>query len=98
MKLQEMFEALADENRRIILDLLKKKDMPVHEILAHLSISGASLSHHLNKLKAADLVSTKRKGQTIIYSINTTVFEDFATTAAQFLKLGGKHGKRIQKK
>lgn len=98
MKLQEMFEALADENRRTILNLLKKQDMAVSEILSHLEISGASLSHHLNKLKAADLVSTKRKGQTIIYSINTTVFEDFATTAAEFLKLGDSHGKRLQKK
>ena len=98
MKTQTMFEALADENRRFILDLLKKKDMPVNEILSHLDITGASLSHHLNKLKAADLVSTKRKGQTIIYSINTSVFEDFATAAAQFLKLGDSHGKHLQKK
>jgi DNA-binding transcriptional ArsR family regulator len=90
MKIQQVFEALADENRRKILELLKKKDMAVNEIGEHLPITGASLSHHLNKLKAAELVTANRKGQTIIYSIHTSVFEDFASQAATLLDLGRK--------
>lgn len=89
MKLQAMFEALADENRRKILSLLKQRDMAVGEILEHLSITGASLSHHLNKLKGADMVIAKRQGQTIIYSIHTSVFEDFATATSDLLRIGG---------
>jgi ArsR family transcriptional regulator, arsenate/arsenite/antimonite-responsive transcriptional repressor len=88
MKVQLVFEALADENRRKILGQLKQRSMAVNEILAHLPITGASLSHHLNKLKAADLVSSRREGQTIIYSVNTSVFEDFAAAAAQFFGKG----------
>lgn len=90
MKIQDVFEAMADENRRKILSLLKKRDMAVGEIHSHFNITGASLSHHLNKLKAADMVVTKRKGQMIIYSINTSVFEDFAASAANFFTLGEK--------
>ena len=39
------------------------------------------MSHHLSKLKAADLVIANRRGQSIRYSINTSVFDD----AAQFV-------------
>lgn len=90
MKVQMVFEALADESRRKILDLLKKKEMSVGEIGEHFEISGASLSHHLNKLKAADLVRKKRKGQSIIYFIHTSVFEDMTKELASLFKLGGK--------
>jgi ArsR family transcriptional regulator, repressor of sdpIR and other operons len=86
MKIQQVFEALADENRRKILELLKKRDLSVGEIGEHLPITGASLSHHLNKLKAADLVISRRAGQTIIYSIHTSVFEDVAAVAADFFR------------
>ena len=97
MKIQQVFEALADENRRTILELLKKKDMAVGEIGEHLSITGASLSHHLNKLKAAGLVVAKRNGQTIIYSIHTTVFEDVASLAVKFFEIGGRNEKSSKK-
>lgn len=85
-----VFEALADENRRKILDLLKTQEMSVGEIGEHFDISGASLSHHLNKLKAADLVLKKRQGQSIIYSIHTSVFEDMTKELAGLFKIGGK--------
>ena len=89
MKLQTVYEALSDPNRRKILELLKKGDLSVGEIAESFNISGASLSHHLNKLKSANLVTTERQGQNIIYSIHTTVFEDAANEAAEFFKLGG---------
>ncbi len=97
MKIQQVFEALADQNRRKILELLKKNEMSVGEIGLHLSITGASLSHHLNKLKNADLVISKRDGQTIIYAIHTSVFEDVASLAANFFEIGGKNVKKNKK-
>ena len=89
MKIQMVFEAIADPNRRKILDLLKEGELSVGELKQHFDISGASLSHHLNKLKAADLVITKRQGQSIIYSIHTSVFEDLTKEMAGFLNLKG---------
>ena len=97
MKVQPVFEALADPNRRKILELLKTREMSVGEIAEHFSISGASLSHHLNKLKSANLVLTERQGQSIIYSIHTSVFEDVASEAATFFSLGGKNEKLSKK-
>lgn len=98
MKIQMMFEALSDENRRKILELLKKKDLSVSEIAEHFPITGASLSHHLNKLKSAELVTTRRQGQQIIYSIHTSVFEDLAAFSANFFEIGGKKNERNSKK
>lgn len=70
------FKALADPTRRKILELLSKKDMNAGEIANYFDISKPSISHHLTILKNADLIVDERKGQNIIYSLNTSVFED----------------------
>ena len=54
--MNQLFKAFADPNRRKILELLKTKDMYVNELLEHFSITQASLSHHLEILRSADLV------------------------------------------
>ena len=76
MSLNDTFKALADPTRRRILDLLKNKDMSAGEIAAHFDMTKPSVSNHLNILKNAGLIWDERKGQHIIYSLNTTVFQD----------------------
>jgi len=71
-----IFKALNDETRRQILELLRESDLSAGEIAEHFQISKPSISHHLEILKNADLISQKKKGQFIIYSLNTTVFEE----------------------
>jgi DNA-binding transcriptional ArsR family regulator len=70
------FKALADPTRRKIIMLLKKKNLTPGEIAEHFDMTKPSISHHLNMLKQADLVSDERKGQNIYYSLNTTVFQE----------------------
>ncbi len=86
MTLNITFQALADPSRRKILEILKKKDMSVSEILKHFDITMPSLSHHLNILKQAGLVTFQRKGQELIYSLNLSVFEQTAKTLIKFFK------------
>jgi len=76
MKQQEIFKALADPSRRRILKLLQKGSMSAGQLAEQFDFTPASLSHHFTVLKAADLVRTERRGQSIVYSLNTTVFED----------------------
>ena len=71
-----LFKALNDKTRRDILDLLKNKSMSAGEIADQFNISKPSISHHLDLLKAAGLISSEKKGQFVIYSINTTIMED----------------------
>ena len=74
--MNSIFKALNDETRREILDLLKVKDLSAGEIADYFNISKPSISHHLDILKRADLVSSEKTGQFITYSINTTILED----------------------
>ncbi|KJS23294.1 MAG: ArsR family transcriptional regulator [Clostridiaceae bacterium BRH_c20a] len=71
-----IFKALSDQNRRKILHLLKERDMTAGEIADSFNISKPSISHHLNILKQANLVIDERQGQSISYSLNTTVFQE----------------------
>lgn len=72
----EAFKALADPTRRHILELLHNGDLAAGEIAQHFDITKPSLSHHLSILKTAGLVETERHGQSIVYSLNTTVLQD----------------------
>ena len=71
-----LFKALNDETRREILELLKKSDMNAGEIAEQFNISKPSISHHLDILKRADLITSEKKGQYVEYSLNTTILED----------------------
>ncbi|MBN2086915.1 winged helix-turn-helix transcriptional regulator [Candidatus Peregrinibacteria bacterium] len=84
--MDSVFKALSDKNRRDILSLLKKKDMTVGEIKKHFKITGASLSHHLDILKRANLVTAERDGQFIKYSLNVSVFEEIMKLFYKFFK------------
>ncbi|WP_218095325.1 autorepressor SdpR family transcription factor [Paenibacillus solanacearum] len=74
--MNDAFKALSDPTRRKILDLLKEGDLTAGEIAEHFDITKPSISNHLNLLKQAELVWVERRGQHIVYSLNTTVFQD----------------------
>lgn len=84
--MDSIYKALSDKNRRKILALLKKKDMTVTELLSHFEITQASLSHHLDALKRANLVIDEREGQFIRYSLNVSVFEEFVASLFDLMK------------
>jgi DNA-binding transcriptional ArsR family regulator len=71
-----VFKALNDSTRRKIIELLKDKDLNAGEIATHFNISKPSISHHLDILKRANLVTGEKKGQFVTYSLNTTIMED----------------------
>ena len=73
----DVFKALGDPTRRKILEMLAREgDMAAGDIAARFDISPPSVSHHLSTLKRAGLVIDTRQGQSIVYSLNTTVFQD----------------------
>ena len=68
--------AFADPTRRAILRLLRRGEMNAGELADRFGISKPSMSHHFTVLKQADLIASRREGQQIYYSLNTTVVED----------------------
>ena len=81
-----VFKALNDATRREILELLKEKDLTAGEIADAFNISKPSISHHLDILKRADLITAEKSGQFIFYSINTTIMEDVLQWILTFKK------------
>ncbi len=83
MALQQTLKALADPIRREILHLLGGGRMAAGEIVAHFSVTGASISRHLSVLKEADLVRDTREGQYIYYELNASVLEEMMLWVAE---------------
>ena len=81
----DVFKALSDETRREILRLLSSGDMTAGAIAENFSMTKPSISHHLSVLRHAGLVTAERRGQEIVYSLNTTVFQDLLSYALGFL-------------
>ena len=80
----EVFKALNDPTRREILELLNEKSLSAGEIWEKFNMSKPSISHHLDLLKRANLVTHEKKGQFIIYSINTTIMEELMSWLFNF--------------
>ena len=76
LSLNLMFKALSDPTRRKIIMMLKSGDMNAGEIADNFKISKPSISRHLSLLKQATLVLDERRGQNIVYTLNTTVFQE----------------------
>lgn len=84
--MNHIFKALNDATRREILELLKTKDLSAGEIAEQFNMSKPSISHHLDILKRADLISSEKSGQFVIYTINTTIMEDVLQWMLTFKK------------
>ena len=79
-----VFKALNDPTRRQILEMLQEKDLTAGEIAEQFKISFPSISHHLDLLRQAKLVTSEKDGQYVYYSLNTTVVDEIMKWLLQF--------------
>lgn len=87
MGINETLKAISDPVRRDILLLLRDNRMSAGEIAEKFSLTGATVSYHLSKLKSAGLVTEEKYKNYIYYSLNSSVFEEVLTW---IYHLGGK--------
>ena len=83
MSFTNTFKALSHPVRRAILDLLKMGSLSAGEIADQFELTGATISHHLNILKKADLILETRQKNYIYYELNTSVLEDIVVWLAE---------------
>ena len=81
-----IFKALADATRREILRLLSHNEMTAGELAERFDMTKPSMSHHFAVLKEAELVRSRREGQQIWYSVDTTVIQDVLAWAMDLLQ------------
>lgn len=72
------FKALADENRLRIVGLLADKPRSVEELAAMLQLSSATVSHHLQRLVAADLVEARALQYYNMYALRHSTLLEMA--------------------
>ena len=72
----EIRSALADDNRRKVLETLKKGRISSGDLAAELGMTPQALSYHLSKLKKADLIYETRYKNYIYYELNLTVLDE----------------------
>ncbi|WP_309643590.1 metalloregulator ArsR/SmtB family transcription factor [Phenylobacterium sp.] len=70
------FEALAEPNRRRLLDLLRAGERPAGELVAAMDLSQPGVSKHLKALREAGLVSVRADGQQRIYRLEARRLAD----------------------
>ena len=78
-RVADMFAALGAEPRLRILRLLlaaHPDGLVVSEIQAETGIAGSTLSHHLEKLRNDELISSEREKAFIRYRANTDALEE----------------------
>jgi len=82
--MQNIFRALNDQTRRDIMEFLKAGDKTAGEIADQFHFSKPTISHHLDLLRQAGLVISRKEGQFVYYSLNTTVTDELIAWLYQF--------------
>lgn len=83
--MSDVYKALADETRRLLLDeLLQRDEQTLFELCTKLAMhhdltpSRQAVSQHLDVLEAAGLVRTERRGRYKLHTIDTTPLAQIA--------------------
>ena len=78
------FEALAEPNRRRILDVLRHGERPAGDLVEALAISQPGVSKHLKLLREAGLVRVRADGQRRLYSLEPQGLAELETWLAPY--------------
>jgi DNA-binding transcriptional ArsR family regulator len=84
--MNDVYRALADPTRREILRKLHEGPMTSGNIAQEFDSTWATISRHLSVLTAAELVTSTRNGQNVVYELNTTVFQEFVASLLEWTK------------
>ena len=75
----EVFKALADPSRRLLLDSLNERNgQTLRELCSRLEMARQSVSKHLAVLEAANLVTTVRRGREKHHYLNAAPINEIA--------------------
>lgn len=72
----EIFKALSDKNRLLIIDMLSCGELCACDIMEGLELTQPTISHHMKILQHAGLINSKKNGKWTIYSLNKERFNN----------------------
>src|SRR5450631_2689050 len=72
-----LFKALADPNRRKLLDLLYANDaQTLSQLCEHLEMTRQAVTQHLAVLESANLIATSRRGREKLHFLNPVPLQE----------------------
>jgi len=66
----EMCKTLANDKRQMILGALRDGELSVTQLVERTGIAQANLSQHLSRMRSSGVVTTRRDGARVFYSIS----------------------------
>jgi len=80
----DVFNAVAEPQRRVILELLASEERPVGDLVRLLRVAQPSVSKHLRVLRDVGLVRVRREGRSMLYRTNATGLQPLHAWAGAF--------------
>ncbi|MBD1841216.1 helix-turn-helix transcriptional regulator [Coleofasciculus sp. FACHB-64] len=84
-RMAEFFSLLGDANRLRILSVLALKELCVCDLAGALAMSESAVSHQLRALRALRLVSYRKRGRKVFYSLQDNHVLDLYRSVAEHL-------------
>jgi ArsR family transcriptional regulator len=81
----EFFKTLGHPARIRVLELLSEREHAVAELLPEVGIEPANLSQQLAVLRRAGLVSTRKEGSNVYYTLTSPKVAELLTSAREIL-------------
>ena len=81
------WNALADPNRRAVLELLLERPRPVGELVASLGLSQPGTSKHLRVLREAGLVQVRQDANRRVYALDPGPIRELDVWLAPYRRL-----------
>ncbi|WP_051088959.1 autorepressor SdpR family transcription factor [Woodsholea maritima] len=74
--MSRVFKALSDPTRRRVLELLREGPLSAGELAEHFNVSKPTMSAHFAVLREADLITSEKRGKSVLYHLNMSVLEE----------------------
>ena len=88
--------ALSDENRLRIVEMLSAGERCVCELTSALDLGQSLLSHHLKTLKDAGLVTDRREGRWVYYTLSCDTLDELGATLGELTPAVGAGANRAE--
>src|SRR5215475_3360312 len=83
----DVFQALADPTRRLIVEALRAGEQPVNDLVDRVDIHQSGVSRHLRILQEAGFVSVRPDGPRRLYSLRPEPFQELNAWVSRYRRL-----------
>jgi DNA-binding transcriptional ArsR family regulator len=92
--LSDVLNALGDPTRRHIIESLARHEASATQLASELPVTRQAVTKHLNTLREAGLVDSRRAGRETLYHLNPDPLD---AAAAWIVRVGGEWDERLER-